>query len=128
MPLDARLTDTALLETRARIGADWVSGAARFPVTNPATGDLIAEVADLGRAEAEAAIAAAEAARPAWAAMLAGERAAVLRRWNDLILAHADDLGALITAEMGKPMAEAKGEVVYGASFIEWFAEEAKRV
>ncbi|MEM9011994.1 MAG: NAD-dependent succinate-semialdehyde dehydrogenase [Pseudomonadota bacterium] len=124
------MQDSSLMETRARIGDAWVEGAARrtFAVRNPATGEEIAAVADLSRDDAAAAVEAAAAAQPAWAAMLASERAAILKRWNDLIVENADDLGALITLEMGKPLAEAKGEVIYGASFIEWFAEEGKRI
>ena len=95
---------------------------------NPSTGDVVAEVADFGADGITAAIDAAEAARKDWSATTAKERAAILRRWNDLCLEHADDLATLLTAEMGKPLAEAKGEILYGTSFIDWFAEEAKRV
>ena len=97
-------------------------------VTNPANGQNIAEVADFGADGIAAAIDAAEAAGPAWAARTAKDRAAILRRWYDLCIEHADDLAAILTAEMGKPLAEAKGEILYGSSFIEWFAEEAKRI
>ena len=99
-----------------------------FPVTNPATGEEIAQVADLGQAETTRAIDAAYAAQAPWAARTAKQRSAILRRWFDLIIENADDLACLLTAEQGKPLAEARGEIVYGASFIEWFAEEAKRV
>jgi succinate-semialdehyde dehydrogenase / glutarate-semialdehyde dehydrogenase len=102
--------------------------AAPFEVRNPARGDVICSVPDLSRAETARAIAAAETARHAWAARTAKDRAQVLRRWFDLMVENADDLAAILTAEMGKPLAEARGEVLYGASFIEWFGEEAKRV
>lgn len=118
----------ALLRQQAYIDGRWLDGAETFAVTNPATGARIAQVPDLGAADTQAAIAAAEAALPAWRALPAKQRSAVLRRWYDLILANADGLAALMTAEQGKPLAEAKGEVGYGASFVEWFAEEAKRV
>jgi succinate-semialdehyde dehydrogenase/glutarate-semialdehyde dehydrogenase len=101
---------------------------ATFDVTNPARGDVIAKVADLSRAQTARAIAAAEAAQKAWAAKTAKERANILRRWYDLMMENADDLGTILTAEQGKPLAEAKGEIGYGASFIEFFAEEAKRI
>jgi succinate-semialdehyde dehydrogenase/glutarate-semialdehyde dehydrogenase len=97
-------------------------------VTNPARGDVICTLPNLGRAETARAIAAAQRAMKDWAARTGKERAAVLRKWYDLMMANQDDLGKILTAEMGKPLAEAKGEVAYGASFIEWFAEEAKRV
>jgi len=116
-----------LIETAAFIDGLWVEGAKTFDVTNPADGAVLARVADLGGAETTLAIAAAHRAFPAWAARTAKDRGAILRRWSDLILAHADGLARLMTAEQGKPLAEARGEVVYGASFIDWFAEEAKR-
>ena len=124
----ATLADPTLLRTDALIGGEWQAGGARFDVNDPATGMKLADVADLGPAETQAAIDAASAAWPAWRAMTAKERAAILMRWNSLILANADDLARIMTAEQGKPLAEAKGEVAYGASFIEWFAEEGKRV
>jgi succinate-semialdehyde dehydrogenase/glutarate-semialdehyde dehydrogenase len=125
-----RLNDPTLLETRALVAGDWVAAddGATFGVTNPARGDVICTVPDLSRAETARAIAAAEEARHAWAARPAKERAQVLRRWYELMVANADDLAAILTAEMGKPLAEAKGEVLYGAAFVEWFGEEAKRV
>jgi succinate-semialdehyde dehydrogenase/glutarate-semialdehyde dehydrogenase len=123
-----KLNDAALLRNQAYLNGAWVNGAATFDVANPADGVTIASVPNLGAAEAQAAIDAANAAFPAWSAKTAKERAAVMRKWFDLLLANADDLAALMTAEQGKPLPEAKGEVVYGASFVEWFAEEAKRV
>ncbi|KSB91145.1 NAD-dependent succinate-semialdehyde dehydrogenase [Caulobacter vibrioides] len=116
-----------LVETEAFIDGLWIEGEATFEVTNPADGTVIARVADLGGGETRVAIEAAHRAFPAWAARTAKERGAILRKWSDLMLAHADDLARLMTAEQGKPLAEAKGEVAYGASFIDWFAEEAKR-
>ncbi len=120
----------ALLRQDAYIDGAWVAAddGARFPVTDPATGTVLAEVPDMGAAETRRAIAAAEAAWPAWRARTAKERAAILRRWYDLQMAHQEELARLMTAEQGKPLAEARGEVVYGASFVEWFAEEAKRI
>ncbi|MEP7283998.1 MAG: NAD-dependent succinate-semialdehyde dehydrogenase, partial [Rubrivivax sp.] len=124
----AALNDPSLLKTAGLIGGEWVGGGGHFEVRDPATGGLLAEVANLRAADAEAAIAAAAQAWPAWRARPAKERAAVLMRWFALLNQHADDLARIMTAEQGKPLAEAKGEVGYGASFIEWFAEEAKRV
>jgi succinate-semialdehyde dehydrogenase / glutarate-semialdehyde dehydrogenase len=122
------LKDPSLLKTDALINGQWVSGASRFAVTDPATGEHLADVANLGPAEAEAAIAAANAAWPAWRSKTAKERSIILRKWYDLLMANQDDLGRIMTAEQGKPLPEAKGEVAYGASFVEWFAEEAKRI
>ncbi len=122
------LKDPSLLKTKAFIGGEWHSGAKTFPVENPATGETIAQVADLSIAEVKTAIKFAHTAQPEWAALTGKERAGLLRNWFDLMVANADDLAQILTAEMGKPLAEAKGEVLYGASFIEWFAEEAKRV
>ncbi len=122
------LNDPSLLKTDALIGGEWVAGSARFEVTDPATGLKLAEVANLGAEAAETAIAAANKAWPAWRNKTAKERAAILMKWFQLLHANADDLARIMTAEQGKPLAEAKGEVGYAASFIEWFAEEAKRV
>jgi succinate-semialdehyde dehydrogenase/glutarate-semialdehyde dehydrogenase len=124
------LNDASLLRTQAHIDGAWRdAGTGRtFPVTNPATGETIANVADLGADETHEAIAAAARAWPGWRARTAKERAAILRRWFELIMANQEDLARLMTAEQGKPLAEARGEVAYGAAFIEWFAEEAKRV
>ncbi|MCO6362335.1 NAD-dependent succinate-semialdehyde dehydrogenase [Paracoccus sp. 08] len=128
--LKSLLRDPSLLETRAFVGGEWVDAddGATFEVTNPARGDVIAHVADLGRAETARAIDAAAAAMKDWAARTAKDRAQVMRKWFDLMMANQDDLGTILTAEQGKPLAEAKGEIAYGASFIEWFGEEAKRV
>jgi succinate-semialdehyde dehydrogenase/glutarate-semialdehyde dehydrogenase len=122
------LADTSLLKTDALINGQWVAGHGRFEVHDPATGLVLAQVANLGAAEAESAVAAADKAWPAWRKKTAKERAAVMMKWFHLMHQHADDLARIMTAEQGKPLAEAKGEVGYGASFIEWFAEEARRV
>jgi succinate-semialdehyde dehydrogenase/glutarate-semialdehyde dehydrogenase len=124
----AQLKDPSLLKTDALINGQWVAGSARFDVLDPATGLKLADVANLGPADAEAAIAAADSAWAGWKNKTAKERSTILRKWYDLLMANQDDLGRLMTAEQGKPFAEAKGEVAYGASFVEWFAEEAKRV
>ena len=124
----SQLKDPTLLKTDALINGQWVKGSRRFDVTDPATGQKLADVANLGPQEAEQAIAAANAAWPAWKAKTAKERSIILRKWYDLLMANQDDLGRIMTAEQGKPLPEAKGEVAYGASFVEWFAEEAKRV
>lgn len=97
-------------------------------VTNPATADVLETVRDYSAGETDAAILAAEAALPGWSGLTGKERAGILRKWFDLIVAHTEELAQLITAECGKPLAEARGEVAYGASFVEWFAEEAKRI
>lgn len=124
------LHDPTLLKAAVRIGEHWLPAddGRRFAVTDPATGDTLATVPDCGRAETRRAIEAAQAALPAWRARTARERGALLRRWHALVLSNADDLARIMTAEGGKPRAEARGEVDYGAAFIEWFAEEAKRV
>ncbi len=124
----SRLNDPTLLKTDALINGQWVQGSSRFDVHDPATGEKLVDVANLGTAEAQAAIAAANAAWPAWRSKTGKERSIILRKWFDLLMANVDDLGRLMTAEQGKPFAEAKGEVTYGASFVEWYAEEAKRV
>ena len=122
------LNDPSLLKTDALINGQWVPGSARFDVNDPSNGNKLADVANLGPQDAEAAIAAANAAWPAWRKKTGKERHAILMKWFQLLIANADDLGRILTAEQGKPFAEAKGEVMYGASFVEWFAEEAKRV
>ncbi len=124
----ATLADPTLLKTNALINGEWVAGSARFAVNDPATGGKLADVANLGAAETEAALQAANTAWPAWRGKTAKERGAILMKWFHLLHQHADDLARIMTAEQGKPLAEAKGEVGYGASFIEWFAEEARRV
>ena len=124
----ATLADASLLKTNALINGEWIAGASRFDVHDPATGQKLADVANLGAAETEAALKAADKAWPAWRAKTAKERGAILMKWFALLHQHADDLARIMTAEQGKPLAEAKGEVGYGASFLEWFAEEAKRV
>lgn len=128
--LSSLLKDPSLLVTQAYLAGDWVEGdkGARFDVVNPARGDVIARVADISRAQTAQAIAAADKAQKLWAARTAKERSVILRRWFDLMVEHADDLALILTAEQGKPLAEAKGEIAYGASFIEFFAEEAKRI
>ena len=122
------LNDPTLLKTDALINGHWVKGASRFDVHDPATGKKLADVANLTAQDAEAAIDAANAAWPAWRNKTGKERSILLRKWFDLLMANQEDLGRIMTAEQGKPFAEAKGEVAYGASFVEWFAEEAKRV
>ncbi len=124
----ATLNDPALLKADALIDGVWVGAMQRFAVDDPATGATLALVANLGAADAEVAIAAANRAWPAWRSKTAKERGAIMMKWYHLLVQHADDLARIMTAEQGKPLAEAKGEVAYGASFLEWFAEEAKRV
>ena len=123
-----QLKDPTLLREHAYINGTWVNSIETFTVTNPANGDIIASVPNLTTDDASNAIKAAATAFPLWAAKTGKERAAVMRKWFDLMMANADDLAALMTAEQGKPLAEAKGEVAYGASFVDWFAEEANRV
>ena len=125
-----QLKDAALFRQQCYIDGGWVDADSgeTIPVNNPATDEVLGTVPKLGRDETARAIEAANRAWPAWRAKLAKERAAILRKWFDLILENADDLAVLMTVEQGKPLAEAKGEVVYGASFIEWFAEEGKRI
>ena len=124
------LKDSTLLRQSAWINGEWTGAESgkTFPVNNPATGEILTQVSDCGPAETRRAIAAAEAALPAWRAKTAAQRGALLRRWNDLILENTEDLALLMTLEQGKPLAESRGEVRYGASFIEWFAEEGRRV
>ena len=128
--LPVRLDRPDLLRTQAYIDGQWINAddGQTFEVDNPATGALIARVANLGEAETARAIAAAEKAFSAWKARTAKDRASLMRKWFDLIIAHTEDLARIMTLEQGKPLAEARGEVAYGASFVEWFAEEAKRV
>ena len=124
------LEDHDLFRQRCYLGGAWIEADAGgwLPVTDPASGGAIARVPDLGAAETRRAIAAAQDAWPAWRGLTAAERSARLRRWHDLILASADDLAQIMTAEQGKPLAEARGEIAYAASFIDWFAEEGRRV
>ncbi|MBX3508060.1 MAG: NAD-dependent succinate-semialdehyde dehydrogenase [Parvibaculum sp.] len=129
MTLASRLKDKSLLKTRCFIGGEWVGGdAPQIGVTDPATGEVIATVPSLGVKETREAIEAAHKAQKSWSARPAKERAAVLRRWFDLMMENQDDLAAILTAEQGKPLAEAKGEIAYAASFVEFYAEEAKRI
>ncbi|VVE83160.1 NAD-dependent succinate-semialdehyde dehydrogenase [Pandoraea sputorum] len=125
-----QLKDTHLFKTLAWVDGQWISADSgkTFDVLDPATGEVLAKVPELGAEETTRAVSAAEAAQKAWAARTGKERANVLRRWFDLMIANTDDLAYLMTREQGKPLAEARGEIAYAASFIEWFAEEAKRV
>jgi len=124
------LKDPTLFRQQCYVDGAWVDARSggKIEVTNPATGEVLGTVPSMDAAETRRAIEAASAAFPAWAARTAKDRAALLRRWHDLMLANAEDLGILMTAEQGKPLAEAKGEIAYAASFIEWFAEEGKRL
>ncbi|KAA3653481.1 MAG: NADP-dependent succinate-semialdehyde dehydrogenase I [Proteobacteria bacterium] len=125
-----KLTDTSLLKQQCYINGEWTDADSgrTFVVDNPATGEVLATVPDAGAEETRRAIEAARLAQPAWRARTAGERAKVLRRWHDLLLANQEDLAQLMTAEQGKPLTESRGEIAYAASFIEWFAEEGKRI
>ncbi|SNS39314.1 NAD-dependent succinate-semialdehyde dehydrogenase [Antarctobacter heliothermus] len=126
--LKSLLKDPSLLEPRAYVNGVWMDGDATFDVTNPARGDVIAEVADLSREDVAGAVDAAYAAQKDWAKWTGKERAGVLRKWFELMMDHQDDLATIMTAEQGKPLTEAKGEIAYGASFVEFFGEEAKRI
>jgi succinate-semialdehyde dehydrogenase/glutarate-semialdehyde dehydrogenase len=125
---DLALAQPQLLRDAAFVGGAWVKGTARLAVTNPADASLIGYVPNLGEAEALAALAAAVPAQAAWARETGKARGLVLRRWGELMLAHSEDLARIMTAEQGKPLAEARGEVAYAASFLEWFGEEARRI
>ncbi len=124
------LKDSSLLRTQCLVGGQWIDAESRktADVRNPATGETIASVPMLGETETRRAIDAANAALPAWRARTAEDRARLLRRWFDLMMAHQEDLAVLMTCEQGKPLAESRGEIAYAASFIEWFAEEGKRI
>ena len=124
------LKDPKLFRDQCYVDGAWIAADTRktFAVHNPATGEALGGVPDLGAAEARRAVEAAERALPAWRAKTGKERSAVLRKWNDLILANLDDLALILTTEQGKPLAEAKGEIQIGAAYVEWFAEEAKRI
>jgi succinate-semialdehyde dehydrogenase/glutarate-semialdehyde dehydrogenase len=123
-----KLSHPKLFQQCAYVNGVWMTAHDTLAVINPATGETLGSVPKLGREAVQSAIAAAEDALPAWRGLLAKERAAILRRWHDLMLKHANDLARIITLEQGKPLAEARSEVVYAASFLEWFSEEAKRV
>ena len=125
-----QLQDNALFKTQCYIDGAWLNAdnGATVEVTNPANGEVIGTVPQMGKAEADRAVAAAQAALPAWKAKSAKERSQILRKWFDLMMAHQEDLGKILTLEQGKPLAEAKGEIAYGASYIEWYAEEGKRI
>jgi succinate-semialdehyde dehydrogenase/glutarate-semialdehyde dehydrogenase len=122
------LKDPSLFKQQCYLNGEWVSGAETMPVTNPATGEVIGTIPHLGQAETAKAIADANAAWPAWRKKTAKERAAILRKWFNLMMENQDDLALILTSEQGKPLAEAKGEIAYGASYVEWFAEEGKRL
>jgi len=126
--LKSMLADPSLLETRAYVGGKFVSSQNTFDVINPARGDVVAQVTDLTRADVAEAIASAETAQKEWATWTGKERSAVLRNWFNLIMENQEDLALILTAEMGKPLTESRGEIAYGASFLEYFAEEAKRI
>ena len=128
--LESKLKDPSLLKKQAFINGKWVGAknGRTFPVHNPSTGEVIVNVPDMEIEDLREAIDGAYEAQKAWAAKTAKERSVILKRWYQMMIDNADDLANILTAEMGKPLAEAKGEIIYGASFIEWFAEEAKRV
>ncbi|MBV8662129.1 MAG: aldehyde dehydrogenase family protein, partial [Hyphomicrobiales bacterium] len=130
MPATHRLSlsDPSLLKDKCYVAGEWIGGAETFAVTNPVDDSVIGLVPKLGAAETRRAIEAAEKAQKLWARKTAKERAAILRKWFDLMMANQEDLARLMTAEQGKPLAESRGEIAYGASFIEFFAEEAKRI
>src|SRR5688500_12402523 len=121
------LKDPKLFREQCYIDGEWVGAKKTFPVDHPAAGAILGTVPDLGAEETRRAVDAAERAWPAWRAKTAKERAAILRKWFELMMASQEDLAQILTAEQGKPLAEARGEIAYGASFIEWFAEEGKR-
>ncbi|MBT6586723.1 MAG: aldehyde dehydrogenase family protein, partial [Gammaproteobacteria bacterium] len=125
-----QLSDGLLLKAGAYIDGGWVSAddGTTLPVVNPSSGSVIAEVARCGTNETRRAIEAAEVAHKSWSRTTAKERAAILRRWFDLMMENQEDLAKILTAEQGKPLAEARGEIAYGANYIEWFSEECKRV
>ncbi len=128
--LTARLKSLELLRDRAYVNGEWIDSdvVGLFDVINPATGEKLASLPDLGVRETASAIEAAYQAQPSWAARAAKDRSTLLRKWFDLIVANADELAVILTAEMGKPLAEAHGEILYAASYVEWYAEEAKRI
>ena len=126
--MQLQLNDPRLLLDRILVNGDWLSTGATFAVDNPATGEVIARVASAGATETEAAVAAAATALPQWKDKTAKQRANLLRRWFELVMENQEDLAQILTAEQGKVLAEARGEIAYGAAYIEWFAEEAKRI
>ena len=128
--MSLNLKDPDLFRTRCYVDGQWIDAddGATLSIRNPATGEALGTIPRMGAAETRRAIEAANAAWPAWRALTAGARAKILRRWFELILANQEDLAVLMTSEQGKPLAEARGEVLYAASFIEWFAEEGKRI
>src|SRR5262249_9728252 len=123
-------SDPTLLRQANYIGGQWVhaDSGAKMPVRNPATGELVGEVPSMGTSETRRAIDAANRAFPAWRGTLSADRSAILRKLFDLMIEHLEDLAVIMTAEQGKPLAESRGEIRYAASFIEWFAEEGKRI
>jgi succinate-semialdehyde dehydrogenase / glutarate-semialdehyde dehydrogenase len=125
-----RLADPTLLTDLALVAGRWIGADSgrTFPVDNPSTGEVLLEVPDMSRAEAKRAIDAAHAAQKPWAQLTAAARGKILRNWFNLMMENQDDLATILTAEMGKPLAEARGEVAYGAAYVEWFAEEARRI
>ncbi len=123
-----KLNDKSLLKQHSYINGQWHAGDAKFDVINPATDEVLTQVTNAGITDAELAVKAAKGALKAWSEKSANERSVLLRNWFNLLMQHQDDLGRILTLEQGKPLAEAKGEIAYGASFIEWFAEEGKRV
>src|SRR5205823_2974339 len=123
-----QLKDAALFKEAAFINNTWVDAPARIAVTNPASGETIGSIPDLGAADTHRAIDAAAAAFPAWRALPAGKRSDLLEQWFNAITQHAEDLARILTLEQGKPLGEARGEISYGAGFVKWFAEEGKRV
>jgi len=123
-----KLNDPQLLKKFSYINGSWHSSETNFDVTNPADGEIVAKVSNAGVAETELAVHSAKSALKTWSGKSANERAALMRNWFNLMMQHQDDLGQILTLEQGKPLAEAKGEIAYGAAFIEWFAEEGKRV
>ena len=128
--MSIQVSDQALLRTQAYINGQWVDADSgeKLAVTNPANGEVIAQVAKCSTAETRRAIEAADNALPAWRQKTAKERAGHLRKWFNLMMEAQEDLAIILTTEQGKPLAEARGEIAYGASYIEWFAEEGKRV
>ncbi|MBY5923120.1 NAD-dependent succinate-semialdehyde dehydrogenase [Ferrimonas balearica] len=122
------IQDSGLWRTRSFVDGQWLAGTARFTVSNPANGEPLAEVEEAGAAETTQAVEAADRAQRAWAKVPAAQRSTLLMSWHDLMLEHLDDLARILTLEQGKPLAEARGEILYGASYVKWFAEEAVRV